>query len=427
MFTALTLQRITSTDATPAESTEEDISTPSESLQEQDDLSIDAMKELIVNESEVVDVHQSVPSHEECKDTLSCIVCFEELNTGSPEYRVAFRCTNAECGASLCVGCLYRQVDVTIRNALYAVPRIRCPGTCMQRISTATWRGALNGVEIPSDEPPTDRKPIQELVNAIVQHADAFLGRTEGTCLHDLCELYDAVAALLKDKQLSFCDVYSAAYELGIIPTAGTEAVSGGAGEGAVEAAPEVPEAGEDRTGSSDLAAADGDACSTSNVSGGGLSEEVRVEEAARAPASAPVSTPSSAPHLVIPTFSIFSQLVFPQSLPTEVLTPEDASPFDATEVAECLHSSVLSLGFTESDVPAEVVRNVMCHFMATLAVCLRPHGGLIERLEAELRRKRSLDASSAENSLMKRYAENAEALMAMRCGGCDGMDCIYS
>ena len=76
-----------------------------------------------------------------------CSACYDAL----PIEQMRYSCGHLGCSGCLCGDCLMRLVFVTITSALYAVPAIRCPGTCMHRIPTRVWRGALRDDPAPPD------------------------------------------------------------------------------------------------------------------------------------------------------------------------------------------------------------------------------------------------------------------------------------
>lgn len=407
MFTPLTLQRIASGDGDTT--TNSDIPGYSSSALQavpeegQSQLSVEDMFELIVNETEMVlspdeyDV-EVLRSTEQTSPGVCCIVCYDDLDSVG----AAYQCDSDDCAGALCQNCLYRQVDVTIRNALYAVPRIRCPGTCMQRISTAIWRGALHDAEVPTDDSPStpDAKPLSELINSIVLRTDSFMEKTPESCAGDLCEVFDSVGEVLKKYGLSFVQVYASARDLGIIPSEGSDV--------------------RESVGDDDAVLAAGVAASLSLASSAAAPASSASEEKSE---FAPVERrrESRGPR---GSFEEFAYQVFPHlPMETEGVAPNS---FDTAMLVEHLHAEVIPLGFADEEVPTDTIKSVLCFFLAQLAVCIRIRPDVVRSFTQERRRRRSLDVSSAESSLMKRYSDNAEALMAMRCGGCDGKsECI--
>lgn len=76
-----------------------------------------------------------------------CSACYDTL----PIEGMRYSCSRMGCTGCLCTDCLIRLVYVTITSCLYAVPAVRCPGTCMHRIPTSVWREALRNDPAPPD------------------------------------------------------------------------------------------------------------------------------------------------------------------------------------------------------------------------------------------------------------------------------------
>jgi hypothetical protein len=68
-----------------------------------------------------------------------CSACYDTM----PIDQMRYSCNRLGCSGCLCAECLLRLVFVTITSCLYAVPAVRCPGTCRRRIPTRVWRGGL--------------------------------------------------------------------------------------------------------------------------------------------------------------------------------------------------------------------------------------------------------------------------------------------
>ena len=88
-------------------------------------------------ESQTASVLLSIP--------LQCAGCLDHLTSPG---QVAYHCTHAQCEACLCGPCLYASVLAVIKDALYAVPPVLCPGTCRHRIPSYVWGSALRGVPL---------------------------------------------------------------------------------------------------------------------------------------------------------------------------------------------------------------------------------------------------------------------------------------
>lgn len=84
----------------------------------------------------------------EAADVLfNCTACYDRL----PIEKMRYCCNRLGCSGCLCADCITQLVFVTVTSGLYAVPSVRCPGTCMHRIPTAVWRGSLRSDPAPPD------------------------------------------------------------------------------------------------------------------------------------------------------------------------------------------------------------------------------------------------------------------------------------
>lgn len=98
---------------------------------------------------------------------FTCSGCYDDL----PIDRMKYSCRRLGCNGFLCEDCIVRYVYITITTCLYAVPSIRCPGTCMHRIPTKTWRGALVGV-------PAEPKMFDSIYQLLLMSNECSINRT---------------------------------------------------------------------------------------------------------------------------------------------------------------------------------------------------------------------------------------------------------
>jgi hypothetical protein len=116
-------------------------SQPIDTLKKDPEVRVQSKEELIENiigELEFIlsvqaDADEDKDKRGERPEILPCTSCYDDVTTNPLLVKEGlslayYACPLSQCGAALCAECLYSLVDVSISNALYAVPRIRCPG-----------------------------------------------------------------------------------------------------------------------------------------------------------------------------------------------------------------------------------------------------------------------------------------------------------
>lgn len=157
---------------------------------------------------------------------VSCTACMDTLKGD----HMAYACHRPSCLSYLCKDCMFRSTFVCITSALYAVPSMRCPGRCMGRIPTRTWRGALKGVAVTDD----DRKsmnlkdkvkkyPLLKRLDYLFESFEVFCeGYEQGMVepakrVKHVCNLLHRVELVVQYDDFTIQNVYNYAEESGLV------------------------------------------------------------------------------------------------------------------------------------------------------------------------------------------------------------------
>jgi hypothetical protein len=133
--------------------------------------------------------------------TATCAVCLETC--GTHELPLAYHCTKESCGTCLCQTCLYGLVCVVIKDSLYAVPPVRCPGTCRGRVPSSTWSRALQGMPMADSDLSSFRNTVGDR-DVVLESLDEANARFEYCCARIMSSGDDSdKKRLLK----SYCDL----------------------------------------------------------------------------------------------------------------------------------------------------------------------------------------------------------------------------
>mmetsp|Transcript_22454 Transcript_22454/g.32756 ORF Transcript_22454/g.32756 Transcript_22454/m.32756 type:complete len:988 (-) Transcript_22454:189-3152(-) len=133
----------------------------------------------VVDDPEVIDVEKQYSgAYSDTIVELNCSACMDTLSVDT----TAYTCSKMGCEGALCTDCLRTCVNVTIINALYAVPVIRCPGRCRGRIPTKVWRGALRAIPFKEGGDISEGNAESYLVNIYSNNANALLTMRCGGC-----------------------------------------------------------------------------------------------------------------------------------------------------------------------------------------------------------------------------------------------------
>mmetsp|Transcript_22103 Transcript_22103/g.37428 ORF Transcript_22103/g.37428 Transcript_22103/m.37428 type:complete len:1161 (-) Transcript_22103:641-4123(-) len=118
----------------------------SETVDDEADVGLALMK-LMRDTSNRDDVGAEESRKSQIFSLMECVSCYDT--------DVVYCCPNAQCNGALCERCLYMTVYIRIRDALYAVPPMMCPGrhialgsACTARIPTSTWCKALQNCPV---------------------------------------------------------------------------------------------------------------------------------------------------------------------------------------------------------------------------------------------------------------------------------------
>jgi hypothetical protein len=346
---------------------------------------------------------------------LTCTGCYDEL----PSSQMAYSCSRLGCMSHLCQECIFRSVFVTITSALYAVPRIKCPGRCMHAIPTRIWRGILRGMKMSDEDKLTvkveDQYPILRLLDLLYESFEVFCSDYENADSHPapshvlmmttgaavtvtdqelkaihLSDLLKKIETILLQDGYSLLELYNTVYELHDQEQRG--------------------EKGDDGSSSSD---SDSDESDDDN-------DHDKI-----------LSPSSSSSRTEITSFEEFALLVYPQ----KIISDEEL------EKSFLLMEDILNDSEIESNrFGVKKIRKLrLCIFLSHASVIIRSRL-MVENLSLispDYVGGRGGDGeggmyvmniyhNDAESLLIKKYVHNANALLTIRCGGCDDTVSLY-
>jgi hypothetical protein len=332
--------------------------------------------EIIVNEKEIIpfpplsssDVEHGKQGEDVLEkgtpqSTLQCCSCYDDLHSNASDSDSSFAayvCKSPNCVGALCVVCLLRQVSLIISNALYAVPTIRCPGTCTGRIPTAIWRGVLQSMPNPQANIISAR-PVSELIQHVTAAYITLSRNFETTFIDEMSDLLDAIKDVLLSCDLTLTDLYNHALEEKIIPSISNQPVD--------------------------------------------LSEDVKSK-------SNPEEELSG--HS-LNSFSEFASLVYPNA-PEPIFRSSRIFMTNklTDQLDEYVKGGIADLA-TQTSIDPTACKTIFCLFLAEIAVCLR----FRNRVQIFVESYEGRERDSAASYLMKKYADNAEVLMSITCATC--------
>lgn len=155
-------------------------------------------------------------------DSVRCVCCYDvftlptDLENTAPLIP-AYVCSNSACCCSLCFNCLWQHLEITIGSALYAVPRLKCPGVCGETIPMATWRGSLRAAE--SNTMNTSMW-INLLKIVVSNHENGGFGKVEkarGWDQDSLCQMIWVVESLAASLHITKNELYTSGYSQGLL------------------------------------------------------------------------------------------------------------------------------------------------------------------------------------------------------------------
>ena len=324
---------------------------------------------------------------------VSCTGCMDLL----PLSKMSYSCLRPGCSSHLCQECLFRLVFVTITSALYAVPAIRCPGRCLCAIPTRTWRGGLKNMKVAEDDKraiKVDDVTIVKLLDLLYDSFEVMCGDYENGVIDDTarmqhtCSLLSRVEDIAKFDGFTLNDVYNSVNKY----SASVATKSSGGDDG--NESSEWEEDSED----DDFFDDEYEEKEKKSKEANEVSEKVEEDENIDVEESHNFES-----------FSEFASYV----LPGKVV--EDSNVGDTFLAMEDI--------LNNSDVESARL-NVKClrkkhlhNFLAEVAALVRNRldlGTICSKfMEDDLK-------EDAEALLMRRYMSNAQALMKIRCSGCD-------
>jgi len=321
----------------------------------------------------------------------SCTGCMDLL----PLREMKYTCPRVgTCLSHLCQDCLFRLVFVTITSALYAVPAIRCPGRCMCAIPTRMWRGGLKGMPVAEE----DREglkvadmPIMMLLDLLYNSFEVMCmdyettGVSEAARFKHTCTLLSRVEDIAVSDGFTLLEIYDAVNDY-TSSASSSSSLDGLSGDESSE--------WEDDT--------DDEAEKGKNASRQSDEEETEQDVSSKNDASTEKTMRFS-------NFAEFSAFV----LPGKVVKDSDVGrTFMALE--EILnHSEVESARLNVKKLRKKHMHN----FLAEVAALVRTRMD-VTALEAKF--MDDGEREDAEELLVRRYMNNAQALLKIRCSGCD-------
>jgi hypothetical protein len=341
--------------------------------------------------------HQSQPPPlEEETISLTCTGCYDEL----PASLMAYTCSRMGCMSHLCQDCIFRSVFVTITSALYSVPRIKCPGRCMHAIPTRIWRGILRGMKMSDEDKLTikveDQYPILRLLDLLYESFELFCSDYEGTTntataiqssstgklvmsplemkyVH-MSDMLKRVETIVVQDGYTLTDLYNTVYEID-----------------------RSERRGEEESDDSNSDESDDDDNDDENTQTQILPENtLRVD---------------------LNSFDAFAQLVYPHKVVQD----------DDLEKSFLLMEDLLNDSEIESNrLGVNKIRKLrLCVFLSHAAVIIRTrlnptHISTDSTVGGVGVYVMNIYHNDAESLLMKKYIHNANALLTIRCGGCD-------
>jgi hypothetical protein len=328
---------------------------------------------------------------------LTCTGCYDEL----PSSQMAYTCSRLGCMSHLCQECIFRSVFVTITSALYAVPRIKCPGRCMHAIPTRIWRGVLRGMKMSDEDKLTvkveDQYPILRLLDLLYESFELFCSDYEDgkdaiqansnlmstavsgqelKSVH-LSDMLKKIETILIQDGYSLLELYNTVYEL---------------------------HDKERRSGEGSDSHSDSDESDDDEENG-----ELKI------------LSPDS-PRIDITSFEEFAVLVYPHKI---VLDCD-------LEKAFLLMEDILNDSEIESNrLGVKKIRKLrLCVFIAHASVIIRSRLDNLSVISPDYVGSYSyvmnIYHNDAESLLVKKYIHNANALLTIRCGGCDETVSLY-
>lgn len=322
---------------------------------------------------------------------LTCTGCYDEL----PSSQMAYTCSRLGCMSHLCQECIFRSVFVTITSALYAVPRIKCPGRCMHAIPTRIWRGVLRGMKMSDEDKLTvkveDQYPILRLLDLLYESFEVFCCDYEdekGQTLQNsnlatstsqvlksvhLSDLLKKIETILIQDGYSLLELYNTVYEL------------------------HDQERSKDNSDSED------------NDSDESDDDESKLK----------ILSPDLL-RTEIASFEEFAVLVYPEKVVVEGDLPQSF----------LLMEDILNDSEIESNrLGVKKIRKLrLCVFLAHASVIVRSRLDDLSVISPDYVGNYVMNIydNDAESLLVKKYVHNANALLTIRCGGCDETVSLY-
>lgn len=333
---------------------------------------------------------------------VSCTSCMDLLPISDMKYT----CPRLGCLSHLCQDCLFRLVFVTITSALYAVPAIRCPGRCMCSIPTRLWRGGLKGMTVAEDDREdlkvTDM-PMMMLLDLLYNSFEIMCMDYEGGVVNEATRFKHTCTLLSRVQDIAVADGFSLQDIFGAVNDYTSSASSSSVHYGGSDSDSDSgsSEWEDDTDDEKDKIAKKLE--STKTV------EDVESSELDSSGEGKGEGGEVATQRMKFATFAEFSSFV----LPGRVVQDSDVGKTFMALEAILNDSEVESARLNVK----ELRMNHMHNFLAEVAALVRTRMD-VEALEAKY--MDDGEREDAEELLMRRYMSNAQALLKIRCSGCD-------